>query len=154
MRGSPPSLKARALNYLASREHSRLELARKLTPYTRDDNDVDVLLDWLQESGFLSQERFSESLVNRRAGRYGNDRIFSELRHHGIDGEALGEAQRTLMQSEVERACKVLRRKYTEAPADAKTRARCMHFLQQRGFSHCAIRQAVGKAWRCAADES
>ncbi|HZS80121.1 MAG TPA: recombination regulator RecX [Herbaspirillum sp.] len=153
MRRSPSSLKARALNYLAAREHSRLDLARKLTPYARDGDDVDALLDWLQESGFLSQQRFSESLVQRRAGRYGNDRILSELKHHGIDGEALGEVRRELMQSEVERACEVLRRKYVEVPADAGTRARCMHFLQQRGFSHHAIRQALRSAWRCAADE-
>lgn len=74
------SLKARALKYLSSREHSRLELARKLTPYAQDGDDIEALLNWLQDAKFLSQERFSESLVHRRAGRYGNNRILSELK--------------------------------------------------------------------------
>ncbi len=112
------SLKARALKYLSSREHSRLELARKLTPYAQDGDDIEALLNWLQESKFLSQERFSESLVNRRVGRYGNNRILSELKSHGITGEALGDAKIGLTQGENERAREVLRRKFDEAPAD------------------------------------
>lgn len=141
------SLKARALKYLSSREHSRLELARKLTPYAQDDDDIEALLNWLQESKFLSQERFSESLVHRRAGRYGNNRILSELKSHGIDGEALGDAKLELAQGETQRAREVLSRKYAAAPEDAETRARCMRFLQQRGFSHRAIQAAVKTAW-------
>lgn len=141
------SLKARALKYLSSREHSRLELARKLTPYAQDDDDIEALLNWLQESKFLSQERFSESLVHRRAGRYGNNRILSELKSHGINGEALGDAKLELAQGETQRAREVLSRKYAEAPADAIARAKCMRFLQQRGFSHRAIQAAVKTAW-------
>ncbi|WP_050477403.1 recombination regulator RecX [Herbaspirillum rhizosphaerae] len=141
------SLKARALKYLSSREHSRLELARKLTPYAQDDDDIEALLNWLQESKFLSQERFSESLVHRRAGRYGNNRILSELKSHGIDGEALGDAKLELAQGETQRAREVLSRKYAEAPTDAGERAKCMRFLQQRGFSHRAIQVAVKTAW-------
>ncbi|WP_034295441.1 recombination regulator RecX [Herbaspirillum sp. RV1423] len=141
------SLKARALKYLSSREHSRLELARKLTPYAQDDDDIEALLNWLQESKFLSQERFSESLVHRRAGRYGNNRILSELQSHGINGEALGDVRQELTQGESARAREVLRRKFSEAPADPATRAKCMRFLQQRGFSHRAIQVAVKTAW-------
>ena len=141
------SLKARALKYLSSREHSRLELARKLIPYAQDDDDIEALLNWLQESKFLSQERFSESLVNRRVGRYGNNRILSELKSHGITGEALGDAKIGLTQGENERAREVLRRKFDEAPTDGAARAKCMRFLQQRGFSHRAIQAAVKTAW-------
>lgn len=141
------SLKARALKYLSSREHSRLELARKLTPYAQDDDDIEALLNWLQESKFLSQERFSESLVHRRAGRYGNNRILSELKSHGINGEMLSDAKLELTQGETERAREVLRRKYAEAPIDGMARAKCMRFLQQRGFSHRAIQESVKTAW-------
>ncbi|MFL9879351.1 recombination regulator RecX [Herbaspirillum rhizosphaerae] len=141
------SLKARALKYLSSREHSRLELARKLTPYAQDDDDIEALLNWLQESKFLSQERFSESLMHRRAGRYGNNRILSELKSHGISGETLGDAKFELAQGETQRAREVLSRKYAEAPESAEARAKCMRFLQQRGFSHRAIQMAVKTAW-------
>eukprot|EP01042_Synura_sphagnicola_P030584 gene30584-39405_t len=142
------SLKARALKYLTSREHSRLELARKLNPYAQDGDDIVALLDWLETEKFLSQERFSESLVHRRAGRYGNNRIFSELQSHGIAGEALAEVKQELAQGESARACEVLRRKFAAAPEDALARAKCQRFLQQRGFSHRVIQAAVKTAWQ------
>ncbi|WP_343586635.1 recombination regulator RecX [Herbaspirillum sp.] len=143
----PISLKARALKYLSSREHSRLELARKLTPYAQEGDDVDALLNWLEQSRFLSSERFSESLVHRRAARYGNNRILSELQSHGIEGEALSELKSGLAEDEGARAAQVLRRKFSAPPADAESRAKCMRFLQQRGFSHRSIREALDTAW-------
>ena len=143
----PISLKARALKYLSSREHSRLELARKLAAYAQDDDDIDALLDWLEAAKFLSQERFSESLVHRRSGRYGNNRILSELQSHGIDGETLAESRQLLTQDESQRACEVLRRKFAVAPEDMQARAKCQRVLLQRGFSSRAIRDALKMAW-------
>ncbi|WDZ96841.1 recombination regulator RecX [Herbaspirillum sp. WKF16] len=143
----PISLKARALKYLSSREHSRLELARKLTPYAQEGDDIDALLNWLEQSRFLSQERFSESLVNRRAARYGNNRILSELHGHGIEGEGLADLKADLAAGEGARAAQVLRRKFAEPAGDAETRAKQMRFLQQRGFSHGSIRHALKQAW-------
>lgn len=143
----PISLKARALKYLSSREHSRRELARKLAAYAQDGDDLDALLNWLEQSRFLSEERFSQSLVNRRGARYGNNRILSELHGHGIEGEALADVKADLAQGEGARAAQVLRRKFDTPPADIETRARQMRFLQQRGFSHRSIREAFGTAW-------
>jgi len=143
----PISLKARALKYLSSREHSRLELARKLSAYVQDDDDIVALLDWLEASKFLSQERFSESLVHRRSARYGNNRIFSELQSHGINGEMLVDTRERLVEDESLRACEVLRRKFASPPKDMQARAKCQRFLQQRGFSSRAIREAVKMAW-------
>jgi len=137
------SLKARALKYLSSREHSRLELARKLSRHAQESDDVDALLDALEAAKLLSQSRFSESLVHRRAARFGNNRILSELQTHGIEGEALAEIRAGLAQDEAARACEVWRRKFGRPPADAAERGRQMRFLQQRGFSHGAIQAAI-----------
>jgi hypothetical protein len=73
------SLKGRALRYLSMREHSRLELSRKLSRYAQDGDDIGKLLDELEAANFLSQERFSESLVNRRAARFGNSSVSSSI---------------------------------------------------------------------------
>jgi regulatory protein len=137
------SLKARALRYLSAREHSRMELARKLSAYAQEGDDVEALLDNLEAAKFLSQERFSESLVRRRSERYGNSRILMELQSHGIGGEALGELKSGLVEDENSRACTVLRRKYANPPIDATERMKYMRFLQQRGFSHRAIQAAL-----------
>ena len=77
------SLKGRALQWLAQREHSRLELHRKLLRCLREDAcrddtgaqglpadgraEVESVLDWLQAHRYLSDERFVESRVHARA---------------------------------------------------------------------------------------
>jgi len=137
------SLKARALRYLAAREHSRLELGRKLSAYAQEGDDVEALLDNLEVTKFLSQQRFSESLVRRRSERYGNSRILMELQSHGIDGADLSDIKSGLSEDESQRASTILRRKFDQPPADAMERAKYMRFLQQRGFSHKAIQAAL-----------
>lgn len=137
------SLKARALRYLSAREHSRQELAHKLSRYAQESDDIEALLDALEAANLLSQSRFSESLVNRRSARFGNSRILSELQSHGIAGDALHQIKTDLAQDEVARACEVWRRKFGRLATDASERAKQMRFLQQRGFSHKAIQVAM-----------
>jgi regulatory protein len=137
------SLKGRALRYLSMREHSRLELGRKLARYAEEGDDVDALLDFLEKNNWLSQERFSESLVHRRAARFGNSRIVAELQSHGVNGEALTELKSGLAASETERACEVWRRKFGTVAADPAERNKQMRFLMQRGFSQKAVRMAL-----------
>jgi regulatory protein len=137
------SLKARALKYLSTREHSRIELGRKLARYAEEGDDVEALLDFLEKNNWLSQERFAESLVHRRAGRYGNSRVLMELQQHGVKGEELDELKSGLKETEVARAREVWRRKFGTVPQDREERSKQMRFLLQRGFSQGAVRSAV-----------
>ena len=137
------SLKGRALRYLSMREHSRLELRRKLSKHAQEDDDVDALLDFLEKNNWLSQERFSESLINRRSARYGNSRIVAELQSHGVNGEALQDLKSGLADSEVARACEVWQRKFGAVALDADGRGKQMRFMMQRGFSQNAVRAAM-----------
>ncbi|HEY8102340.1 MAG TPA: recombination regulator RecX [Burkholderiaceae bacterium] len=137
------SLKARALRYLSAREHSRLELTRKLSRYAQESDDIESLLDALEAAKLLSQSRFSESLVHRRSTRFGNSRILSELQSHGIKGDALDDIKAGLADNEIVRAREVWRRKFDSLPIDAKERAKQIRFLQQRGFSLRAIQAAM-----------
>ncbi|MFJ7566982.1 recombination regulator RecX [Herminiimonas sp. NPDC097707] len=137
------SLKARALRYLSAREHSRQELARKLARYAQEGDDIEALLDALEAANFMSEARFSESLVNRRAARFGNSRILSELKSHNIDPDSLTEIKAALAQDEVARTREVWSRKFGVVASDANGRAKQMRFLLQRGFSHRAIQAAM-----------
>jgi regulatory protein len=144
MRAPPPSLKARALRLLSNREHSRIELARKLARHAEEGDDIDALLDWLEKNKWLSEERFSESLVHRRSARYGNSRILAELQSHGVKGEALQELKAGLVEDEVARCCEVWQRKFHGKVAeDAEARGKQMRFLIGRGFSQKAVRAAM-----------
>ena len=133
------SLKARALRYLSMREHSRLELARKLSRYAKEDEDIDALLDSLEAAKLLSETRFSESLVHRYARRFGNHRILSELLSHGVAEQALVDIKADLNESEIARAYAVWQKKYKQVPVTVAERAKQARFLLQRGFSQQAI---------------
>jgi regulatory protein len=143
MPAPPLSLKARALRYLSLREHSRLELGRKLARYAEEGDDVEALLDFLEKNNWLSQERFAESLIHRKAGRFGNSRVMAELQSHGVNGEALAEIKAELAGSETARAREVWQRKFGRVAEDAAERAKQMRFLLQRGFSQRAARAAM-----------
>ena len=161
------SLKARALQWLAQREHSRTELRRKLLVPVRDaaaapgaaadaapeaadrpDVDpaieVDALLDWLEAHRYLSLDRFVESRVHARAARFGNLRIRQELAQH--QAELPAEMAALLRDSELDRARAVWTRKFGTAAGDAAGRARQSRFLAGRGFSSGVIARVLRDA--------
>ena len=141
-----PSLKSRALRYLAAREHSRQELARKLARHAEASDDIPAILDWLETSKFLSESRFAESLVNRRVARYGSSRILSELQGHGVDEGTVSDLKRTLSLDEDQRAWEVWERKFGKRAKSSAEVAKQMRFLQQRGFSASAIGAVMRRA--------
>lgn len=149
MRQRPASIKVRALQWLAQREHSPEELRGKLLrlaqagPVDPDEihQQVDTLLDWLTTQGYLSAQRFVDSRVHVRQPRYGNLRIQQELRHHGLALDA--DARQALKDSELQRAAAVWGKKYATPATDATERVRQMRFLSGRGFSPDVIRQVV-----------
>ena len=141
--GSPArggvSLKGRALRLLAQREHSRVELSRKLGPYAESDEQLAAVLDELERTGLSSPRRFAESLAHRRAARFGLRRIEQELGAHRLDADVAAPVIAQLRGSERDRALAAWRRRFGTPPADATERARQHRFLAQRGFTAEAI---------------
>ena len=144
------SLKSRALQLLAQRDQSRLELRRKLVRHARGREgdpaadgvdvdasaamaEVDALLDWLEANHFVSDARFAESRVHARAERFGVQRIRSELAQHAV--ELPPELAASLAASEIERAAAVRARRFAAVPASAAERAAQARFLLGRGFT-------------------
>ncbi|HMO48080.1 MAG TPA: regulatory protein RecX [Rubrivivax sp.] len=175
MKRPAPDLQARALGWLAQREHSRSELRRKLLQLARrsaadgntagtaeaaDDADdaelaaqVEQLLDRLQARGLLSEERFVESRVRVRAPVFGTRRIERELAQHGL--ELPPSQRRQLRDSELQRALQLWQRRFgAQAPGDARERARQMRFLAARGFSGDVIRRVLAAGGLSLPDEA
>lgn len=139
-----PSLKGRALRHLSRREHSRLELHRKLLPHAESEDQLERLLDELERAGWLSNERFAESVVHRKAGRFGSELIRHELRGHAID-EALFEDQlATLRETELDRARALWQRRFGTAADSPQARARQYRFLRARGFAADVVHKVIG----------
>lgn len=139
-----PSLKMRAVGYLSRREHARDELARKLAPHAEDPDEVERVLDALEKEGWLSTERFAQSLVHRRASRQGAARIVQELRQHGVDDARVSELREQLRATEYERALEVWQKRFGAKPGDRAAYAKQARFLASRGFAHDVIRRILG----------
>ena len=140
------SLKGRALRYLAGREHSRAELERKLKIHEETPGQLAQVLDELQAKDFISEARVVESVINRRAGRFGAARIKYELLNKGLGAEAVAEAVNRLKGSELERAQVIWRKKFDGPAPDAAARAKQMRFLAARGFGGDVIRRVLSQA--------
>jgi len=133
------SLKGRALGYLSRREYSRAELARKLKPYVEETDSLDAVLDSLEAENWLSDSRFAESLIHRRASRLGTSRILGELKQHALNPALVEEATAQLRDTELARAQAVWRKKFGELPQTPAERAKQARFLASRGFSGATI---------------
>ena len=133
------------MDLLARREHTRLELERKLADREFDADVIRDALDDLQEDGLMDEDRFIESFVRARVGKgHGPARIQAELGQRGIDG---GRARRWLHDAELNwhsLAAGVREKRFGSSPPnDFKERARQMRYLQYRGFDSEQINAAL-----------
>ncbi len=125
----------RAVGLLARREHSRLELARKLADRGFVSEEIAPVLDRLAEEGWQSDRRYAESLIRARAARrYGPDRIGNELAQQGVDEGVASEAFAAEPQDWAELAREQLLARFRGPPADFPERARRHRHLVRRGF--------------------
>jgi|SRR3954465_1748435 regulatory protein len=140
---TPAALKARALRYLARREHSRAELSRKLAPRAESAEALLFLLDELEKRKQLSDERYAEVRSHWMARKYGAARIRHDLKAKGVADDV---AARVSSADELERAKAILVRKYRDAATTREEKARRARFLQGRGFSMDVIQSLVLRA--------
>jgi len=146
MRGPPLSLKGRALRLLSGREHSRLELERKLASREEEPGQLRRVLDELQAKGFIDHQRVADSLVHRRGQKLGAARIRQELQSKGLDAELVSQAVAGLRATELQRARAVWRRKFDALPSDAAERGKQARFLAARGFDGEVIQRVLASA--------
>jgi len=130
-----PSLGSRALSILARREHSRVELARKLAPHAAEGDDVEALLDALSAKGWLSESRYAEQVIRSKARRFGPIKIAHLLRSKGLDEDAISSGLRAAGVDGVSSIESVWKTRFREVPADEREKARQIRFLQARGFA-------------------
>ena len=137
------SLTGRALKYLSQREHSRLELERKLAPHVEEGEDLAAVLDALEAKNFINPERVAQSVLYRRSGKLGSARVLHELRHKGLDEDVVRAAAEQLKDSEHARAWEVWQRKFGEPATTPQERMKQMRFLASRGFGGDVVNKVL-----------
>lgn len=139
-----PTLRERALKLLAGREHSRLELYRKLSRHAESAEQLESLLDELTSKQQQSDERFAELRSRVLSRKYGVGRIAHDLRAKGVSDEIVAASVSEARATEVARAREAWRKRFGSPPANALEKAKQMRFLQGRGFSFDVIRAVIG----------
>jgi len=132
---------------LARREHSRVELGRKLAAHAEDPAEIERVLDELETRGWLSEHRVVEQVVHARRSRYGMHRIQRDLLAKGVSEESIAAAMPELKRGELEAAREVWRRKFGgRLPGNARERGRQARFLQGRGFGMEIVMKVIKSA--------
>lgn len=174
MKARPPSsLKARALQLLAQREHSRLELRRKLLTFAAQQVAASARADAAAAVPASAGPEYSRRLPPTAEMRTDVDSLLDWLAANGhlsdarfvearvrtraarlgnqrirhelaLHGLALAPAEaQALKDSEFARARQVWARKFEAASSDPASRARQARFLAARGFSSEVIRRLL-----------
>lgn len=125
--------------YLSRREHSRLELQRKLARFSDDPDEINAVLDQLQHENWQSDQRFAESFSRRNAAKHGSMRILNDLCQNGVSESGLAAIAAGLRSSEPERARQVWAKKFSSLPQDQREYAKQYRFMLSRGFANDII---------------
>jgi regulatory protein len=132
---APASIRSTAIRLLARREYARAELAMRLRERGANPDDVEQTLDELVRLGYLSDERYARMLVTQRAGRYGKRAIAQTLAQRGVAADAAREALDEIPAGdELAQATALWQRRFAQAPADDRERAKQVRFLTSRGY--------------------
>ena len=131
----PVEVRRKAMDLLAHREHSQLELEHKLSSRGMDAQIIHTVLIELEGDGLLDDDRFAESFVSYRVNRgQGPVRIREDLRQRGVSGERveiLFQAQDWLAHARDVRVHKF----GAVIPSEFSEKARQARFLTYRGFT-------------------
>jgi regulatory protein len=135
----------KAMDLLASREHGRAELLRKLGNAGFDSDMAADAIDRLQDEGLQSDRRFVENFVQSRIGQgKGPVRIRAELGERGMSPGLVDEVIEEAEADWQAIAREVRERKFgPQRPRDFAEKARQMRFLQYRGFEPDHVQSAV-----------
>ena len=138
--------KEAAVRLLARREHSRLELHRKLTGRGHPPSVVEAALAALAEGGLQSDERFAASYARTALERgHGEHKIRAALRQRGVEPALASGVLALDAEAWRQRAATAVRKRFGHAPPETATEwAKRARFLAGRGFGSAVAAAAAG----------
>tara|TARA_A100001035_G_scaffold132391_1_gene104086 strand:- start:1153 stop:1647 length:495 start_codon:yes stop_codon:yes gene_type:complete len=141
----PKKTRKRAMDLLARREHSRLELYQKLKQKKFEPNIINTELDKLSNEGLQSDERFAEAFLRSRIDKgKGPNIILSELLQRGVDELLVSNVLESISEGQwCEVAYETMNKKLgNESELDYDKQLKLMKFLNNRGFTRSQIERA------------
>ncbi len=129
----------------ARREHSKLEISRKLAAKGFDREIINLAIEAALDESIIDESRYTEAYIRSRSGRgFGPERIKMELKERGISTEIASVFLQDEENDWYQMAMSAYAKKYGESTSkDFKELAKRRHFLMQRGFNHDHIKYAM-----------
>lgn len=133
------------MDYLARREHGRVELLNKLTKFGFDVDVAEDAIAQLVDDGLQSEQRFVEAFVRSRISQgKGPAKIRADLRDRGLTDGLIDAGLSGAGEDWFKLARQVHTKKFGQERATSfKDKARQMRFLQSRGFDQEHIQAAI-----------
>lgn len=143
-----------AMNVLSVRDHSEVEIRRKLAAYLQktmtapqesDDaaacvaaEEIESAIAYCTEHGWLDDERYARRYISSRSRKgYGAQRIKAELGQKGVDKTTIAAALSECDIDWYELVKIAAEKKFGHhLPVEWKEKAKLQRYLQYRGFSH------------------
>ena len=141
----PAKTRKKAMDFLARREHSRLELYQKLKQRQFEPDVINSELNKLLDEGLQSDERFAEAFLRSRIDKgKGPNIILSELSQRGVDELLASNVIGSISEEEWnDLAYSTMNKKLgNEAELDYDKQLKLMKFLSNRGFTRSQIEKA------------
>ena len=141
----PAKTRKKAMDFLARREHSRLELYQKLKQRQFEPDVINSELSKLLDEGLQSEERFAEAFLRSRIDKgKGPNIILSELSQRGVDELLASNVIGSISEEEWnDLAYSTMNKKLgNEAELDYDKQLKLMKFLSNRGFTRSQIEKA------------
>lgn len=129
-------IRSRALKLLTTREHSRVELSRKLLHRGYPAPEIDAVVEGLVADDLLSEKRLVSAYVAERLSKgFGPLRIRYELREKGLSDDQIEPHLELGEEALVEWLGRAYRKRFGEEGFhDHSEQAKRSRFLEYRGF--------------------
>lgn len=135
--GERPLAMGRALNLLGYRARARGEVRARLLRAGYAGETVELVVERLDELGYLDDEEFARTVARDRARKYGPRRVLADLKQRGVEGETARAAVEQQFQPETEyrAAFGAAARRYNMGKGSGAEARRVYGFLVRRGYS-------------------
>jgi regulatory protein len=141
----------RALNFLAARPRSALEIRRRLRAAGVDDGPVSETIARLERQGLVDDAQFAAFWVEQRQTfkPRGPRALRSELRARGVAGDTITRAIAATSENQVDAACRAgLREAGRRCAHGEREFAQALgKYLARRGFDYGVVRDATTQLW-------
>ena len=151
------TVRAKALDYIASRPMSRKELTDKLTarrpkgkdgrerpPYATPEQAAEVA-DWLEDLGYLNDGEYAKAVARQYSSRgYGDRKVKDELFRRGIPRQYWEEALLEAQPPE-DGVDAFLQKRFRGQVPDQKELKRASDALARRGYNWSEIREGLNR---------